>query len=163
MSSKLDFSSFTEADVLDLALLVEEESRLRYMDLAELLEEVFHNREAAAFFRAMVDFEEEHARALVRRRLAYPEAPTRVDASMLEEVDAAQVGGEARTLTAPGCLEAALAAERRAETFFRRAATACRAPEVQRLFLTLADEEVDHQRRLRDKAGELPGAGPSPY
>ena len=63
----LDPAQFSLRDALDVAILIEEEARDRYDELAEQLA-VHHTPEAAAFFRRMARIEERHRNQLLERR-----------------------------------------------------------------------------------------------
>ena len=157
MPVRLDFRALSPADALDLAVLMEEEARQRYIEFAEVLEEVHHNRDAAAFCRIMVTNEERHGSELLQRRQQlYPSAPARVTASMLFEVEAPEYERTAAFMTPRTCMEMALAAEIKAERFFRDALATISNAEVKGLLVELADEEVEHQRMVRDQLARLP-------
>ena len=84
----LDPARFSLCDALDIAVLVEEEARDRYEELAEQLE-VHHTPEAAAFFRRMARIEEKHRNQLLERRQArFAGEPSRVRREMLFDVEA---------------------------------------------------------------------------
>src|SRR5206468_1401602 len=55
----IDFAALSLKDALDLAVLIEEEAKERYEDLAEQME-LHHTPEAARFFRFMASNEEKH-------------------------------------------------------------------------------------------------------
>ncbi len=161
MPASIDFAKLTPADALDLAVLMEEEARQRYMDFAELLEGVHHNRDAAAFCRVMVGNEERHGKELWRQRHElYPDAPTRVTAAMLYDVEAPEQESPSAFMTARAAMLMALAAERKAEAFFRGAIAGTLDAEVATLFAELAEEEVDHQRMVREQLAKLPAEEP---
>ncbi len=161
MPAKTDFQRLEPADALDLGVLMEEEARQRYLDFAELLEEVHHNLAAAKFCRLMVGNEERHGKELWRRRQQlYPDAPTRVTAAELYDVEAPDPGGVTAFMSPHECLEMALDAEKKAEAFFREALAGPLHAEVAALFAELADEEVDHQRMVREQLARLPEEPP---
>lgn len=157
MSVRLDFGTLSPADALDLAVLMEEETRLRYIEFAEMLEEVHHNRDAARFCRVMVENEERHGFELLQRReRLYPDAPSRVTANMLFEVQAPEYERPVAFMMPRTCMEMALAAETKAERFFRGALSFISNLEVRARFVELADEEVEHHRMVRDQLAALP-------
>jgi len=160
MPVRLDFRALSPADALDLAVLMEEEARQRYIEFAEVLEEVHHNRDAAAFCRTMVENEERHGSELLKRRQQlYPSAPARVTASMLFDVEAPEYDRAAAFMTPRGCMEMALAAETKAERFFRDALATTSNADVKALLVELADEEVEHQHMVRAQIERLPAEG----
>jgi len=157
MPVRLDFRALSPADALDLAVLMEEEARQRYLEFAEVLEEVHHNRGASAFCRLMVGNEERHgAELLKRRQRLFPDVPARVTANMLFDVEAPEYDRAAAFMTPRACLEMALAAEIKAERFFRDTLATTTDTELQGLLGELADEEVEHQRMVREQLARLP-------
>src|SRR5512141_3300664 len=84
----LDLTGLDLRDALDLAVLVEEEAKERYEELAAQMENQ-HTFEAAAFFHAMVKNESKHGEDLAaRRKTLFGDAPRRVDRSLLWDVEA---------------------------------------------------------------------------
>lgn len=155
MSVDLDFSSLSVRDALDLAILMEEEAKERYQDLAAHLE-FHHTGEAAQFFRMMVGQEAEHGAELSEKRAQlFGDEPREVDRSMLWDVEAPGFE-EARTFMSPhDALEVALAAEKKAFRFFDRALPEVTDPEVRKLFAELRQEEVEHQKMVRAEMAKL--------
>lgn len=79
----LDFAKLSLRDALDLAVLVEEEARDRYRELAEQLT-LHHTPEAAAFFGRMARIEERHRQQLLsRRHLEFDDEPTVISRCMI--------------------------------------------------------------------------------
>jgi rubrerythrin len=161
MSQTLDFATLTLQDALDLAILVEEEAQERYLEFVDQME-VHHTPEAARFFRTMAGAEEKHGEALkARRQTLFADAPTRVRRSMLWDVEAPDYDAPRAFMSARQAMEVALAAETKAHAFFEKALPHLRDPEVRRLFEELRDEEVVHQRLVREAMQKLP-SGPEP-
>lgn len=157
MTLDLDFSSLEPADALDLAVLMEEEARQRYIEFGELMEEVHRNHAAARFFRSMAENEEKHGKELWRRRQdVYPKAPTRVDGGMLFDIEAPEYAAPGAFMSVRQCMVTALSAEEKAENFFRRALGFVRHPQVRALFEELAEEEVEHQKMVAEQLARLP-------
>ena len=158
MKKTVDFSSLTGADVLDLGILAEEEARQRYQDFAATMANKHGNAEAASFFAAMERHEGEHRDSLEeQRRLTYPDAPTRVDASFLFDVEAPDYGVTGAALSYEECLRLCLAAEERAERYYRDALPHAADPVVHDLLVQLADQEVRHQEQIRAELEALTG------
>ena len=156
MPEHLDFSTLTSADALDLAVLIEEEARQRYFEFVDLMDEVHQEPGIARFFALMADSEERHGQELWgRRERSYPDAPHRVNASMLFDLDADGYDAPTAAMTTEDCLRAALEAERQLESFFRDALRAAADPEIRLLFSELAEEELEHQRMLGERLAEL--------
>lgn len=159
MTVNLNFGSLEPADALDLAVLMEDEARQRYIEFAELMDEVHRNHTAARFFRSMAENEEKHGKELWRRRQdVYPDAPTRVNSGMLFDVEAPDYAAPGAFMNVRQCMLTALAAEEKAENFFRRALGFAKHPKVRALFEELAEEEVEHQKLVAEQLARLPGA-----
>lgn len=157
MAVDLDFSSLEPADALDLAVLMEEEARQRYLEFAELMDEVHRNHAAARFFRFMAENEEKHGQELWRRRQdVYPDAPARVNGGMLFDVEAPEYAAPGAFMSVRQCMVTALAAEEKAENFFRRALGIVKHAEVRALFEELAEEEVEHQKMVAEQLAGIP-------
>ena len=86
MSVDIDFANLALKDALDLAILVEEEARDRYQELADNLEH--HNTgDAAKFFRFMVGCEAKHGEELLqKRRELFGTESTAVDRSSIRRM-----------------------------------------------------------------------------
>ena len=155
MSADLDFSNLNVRDALDLAILMEEEAKERYQDLAENLE-FHHTQEAAKFFRMMVGREAEHGAELSEKRVKlFGDEPSEVDRAMLWDVEAPGFEEARMFMSVYDALEVALAAEKKAFTFFDRALPAVTDPEVRELFAELRQEEVEHQKMVRAEMAKL--------
>ena len=88
MTVQLDFSKLDLQDALDLAVLIEQEAEERYRWFADMLGERYPG-DAADFFSMMARNEKRHGDELAKRRLAlFGEAPSRVTADMIEDVEA---------------------------------------------------------------------------
>src|SRR5512141_282763 len=117
----LDLTGLDLRDALDLAVLVEEEAKERYEELAAQMENQ-HTFEAAASFHAMVKNESKHGEDLaIRRRDLFGEAPRRVDRSLLWDVEAPAYESVRAFMTLREALTVALDAEVKAYEFFRAA------------------------------------------
>jgi rubrerythrin len=159
----IDFARLTLRDALDLAVLIEEEARDRYDELADQME-LHHTPEAAQFFRFMCDNEEKHrAKLAARREKELGTIPRQVTRAMIFDVEAPEYDVARSSMTVRAALAAALRSEEKAHAFFVAALPAIRDAPVRALFEELREEEVEHQRLVRselDKAppdSELPG------
>ena len=151
-----DLSQIHLQDALDLALLVEEEARDRYVELADSLE-LHHTPEAAAFFRKMARIEEGHRESLERRReTTFPGAVRVVTREMLWDVEAPDYDVARVDMLHEDALRAAMASEVKAHDFFAEAVDQVTDPEVRALFLELKLEEEDHQRWVQQELDRLP-------
>ncbi|MFO1012104.1 MAG: ferritin family protein [Planctomycetota bacterium] len=162
----LDPARFSLCDALDIAVLVEEEARDRYEELAEQLE-VHHTPEAAAFFRRMARIEEKHRNQLLERRQArFAGEPSRVRREMLFDVEAPEYDEARAFMSVREALEVALRSEVKAHLWFTTALRSVQDPEVRTLFTELAADELEHERYVRDElarhAGE-PAGDPGAY
>lgn len=152
----VDFTTLTPKDVLDLAILIEEEARERYEEFTDQME-THRTPEAATFFRTMAANETKHGAALAARRAErFADAPRRVSREMLWDVEAPDYD-EARAFMSPRqAMEAALRAEEKAHAFFVAALPTIRDPEIRALLEELRDEEVVHQELVRGALATLP-------
>ncbi|MFO0598661.1 MAG: ferritin family protein [Myxococcaceae bacterium] len=159
----IDFSKLTLMDALDLAVLIEEEARDRYEELAVQMEE-FHTPEAGHFFRKMIKVEEMHRAALDNRRKSlFADAPRRVSRTMIFDVEAPEYDQVRASMTPFQALQAALVSETKAHDFFVGAIAQINDPAVKLLFEELRDEEVEHQgwvkreMALKPEVKDVPG------
>jgi erythrin-vacuolar iron transport family protein len=159
----LDLTSLDLRDALDLAILIEEEARDRYEELAAQMENQ-HTSEAAAFFHQMVKYEARHGEELdIRRRDLFGHAPRRVDRSLLWDVEAPGYETVRAFMTLREALTVALEAEVKAFNFFSEALALPIAEPVKVLFEELKQEEVLHQELVSRELSKLPpDSDPSP-
>lgn len=155
-TDKIDFTTLCLRDALDLAVLIEEEAKERYEELAAQME-VHHTPDAAAFFRGMVGNEAKHGEQLAARRSAlFKDAPRTVTRAMLWDVEAPEYDEVRASMTRRQALEVALRGEQKAHAYFVAALPRASDPDVKRLFEELRDEEVEHQRLLEAELAQLP-------
>lgn len=152
----IDFSALNLQDALDLAILVEKEAAERYGDLAAQMEA--HDTPAAAeFFRFMIKNELKHGEELAARRATlFGSAPSRVDESMLWEVEAPSYDKVSAFMTARQALYVALEAEEKAYGFFVDALAHVTDPGARRMMEELRDEEVVHKNLVQKQLDLLP-------
>jgi rubrerythrin len=152
----LDLATLDLRDALDLAVLIEEEARDRYEELAAQMENQ-HTAEAASFFHLMVGYESKHGEELAaRRKELFGDAPRRVDRSLLWDVEAPGYETVRAFMTLREALNVALAAEAKAYKFFDDALNLPIAGPVKKLFEELRDEEVVHQDLVGKELAKLP-------
>lgn len=152
----LDFATLDLRDALDLAILVEEEAKERYGELAAQMENQ-HTFEAAAFFQLMVKNETKHGDELAARRLAlFGDAERRVDRSLLWDVEAPGYETVRAFMTLREALSVALEAEVKAYDFFCEALKIPVAEPVRELLEELKQEEVLHQDLVKKQLSRLP-------
>ena len=162
----LDLTGLDLRDALDLAILVEEEARERYEELAAQMENQ-HTADAAAFFHLMVKNEARHGRDLAARRNdLFGGAPRRVDRSLLWDIEAPAYETVRAFMTLREALAVALEAETKARDFFSASLELPVAEPVRKLFEELRQEEVLHQRLVNEQLSRLPpdsGVAPDDY
>jgi rubrerythrin len=152
----IDFASLTLMDALDLAILIEEEAKERYEDLAAQMEQ-HRTPEAARFFRYMAANEAKHGLELATRRAErFGAAPRKVTTAMIFDVEAPDYDTARAFMTPRQAMKVALASEVKAHGFFEAALPALRDAEVRALFDELKQEEVEHQALVRAELGKLP-------
>lgn len=156
MSQNVDFARLDLKDALDLAILIEEEARERYVEFAEQME-VHHTADAAKFYRLMAQYEAKHgAEIAARRKSLYGDVPSRMSRSMLWDVEAPDYD-KARAFMSPRrALEVALDSEVKAHAYFTAALPYVTNPEVKALFFELQADEVQHKALVQDEIDKLP-------
>ncbi len=152
----IDFATLSLQNALDLAVLIEEEARERYEELADQME-IHHTPEAAHFFRVMADNEEKHRSALAaRRRERFGDAPSTVTRAMLFDVEAPDYDEARAFMTVRAALQTALRSEAKAHAFFAAALPRLQDAEVRTLFDELRNEEIAHQDMVRRQLAAAP-------
>jgi erythrin-vacuolar iron transport family protein len=151
----IHFSTLSLRDALDLAILIEAEARERYEELAHQMD-LHHTPEAATFFRLMAANETQHGAQLAQRRTKlFGDAPCTVTRAMLWDVEAPDYDAARAFMTVRQAMQAALQSEEKAHAFFVAALPQIDDSDVQALFAELREEEVLHQRLVRDKLAQL--------
>lgn len=152
----IDFAKLSLMDALDLAILVEDEARERYEDLAAQME-LHRTPEAAKFFRYMVENEAKHGRELLARRIQrFGDTPQAVSRAMIFDIEAPDYDAARAFMSPRNAMKAALASEVKAYEFFVAALPSLTDPEVRALFKELGDEEIDHQNLVNIELAKLP-------
>jgi rubrerythrin len=154
MPAKVDFSTLTLMDTLDLATLIEVEAFKRY-DM--FVEQIGSSTDAGAFFQSMVINEKKHADELAERRAAlFGHTPPRIKLTDVFDVEAPDVGSTRRNMSEFKACQVALYAERKAFEFYDRSLRRVTQPEVKALFEELRDEEAEHVRMVEEIIAKLP-------
>ncbi len=152
----INFANLSLMDALDLAILVEDEAQERYAEFAEQMDQ-HRTPQAAQFFRYMVENEAKHGRELLARRIQrFGDAPRSVTRAMIFDIEAPDYDAARAFMSPRKAMEAALASEVKAHTFFVSALPALKDAEVRALFEELRDEEVDHQELVKVELAKLP-------
>ncbi len=152
----IDYRTISLRDALDLAVLVEEEAKERYLELADQME-LHHTPDAEGFFRFMADNEDKHrVELLERRHKLFNHQPSGVTREMLFDVEAPDYSEARVFMTAREALETALRSETKAWTFFDKVLPQLVDIGVRGLFEELRAEEVHHQELVRRELAKLP-------
>lgn len=155
MSTRLDLTTLSLMDALDLAALIEVEAHERYLMFAAQLGT--GGNDPGSFFAAMAENEAKHGQQLfARRKTLFGETPARVKLDDLFDVEAPEMGAPHRTMSIVQAFEVALAAEKKAHDFYDWALPSITDPEVRTLFAELRDEETEHVTMLQDAMAKLP-------
>lgn len=156
MTVQVDFTKLDLQDALDLAVLIEREAEERYRWFVDLLGERYPG-DAADFFSMMARNEQRHGEELAgRRRALFGDAPSRVTAEMIEDVEAPGSGTPRPFMSPRHALEVAMASEIKAWEFFDRALPSIQDADVRHLFEDLRDEEAIHQGLLEKQKAKYP-------
>ena len=153
---EIDFATLSLQDALDLAILMEDEARERYEEFTRVVGGRYAG-DAADAFRLMARHEARHGAELAeRRRALFAEAPRRIPADMLEDLEAPDRGQPRVFMSARQAMEVALACEEKAYDFFESALPHLEDPTVRELFQELQGEELQHQSYVRARLARLP-------
>lgn len=156
MPARVDFSTLTLMDTLDLAKMIEVEAVERYRLFAEQLGT---STEAGAVFESMAVNETKHGDELAERRQAlFGDQPPRVTVDDVFDVEAPDVGAPHRNMSIFKAYEVALAAEKKAHAFYDRALRTVTQPEVRAMFEELREEEAEHVRMIEEIIAKLPAS-----
>jgi rubrerythrin len=156
MTKTLNLTTLDLRDALDLAILIEEEAKERYEELATQMEE-HRTAEAAGFFRLMAKNEARHGDELTERRTTlFGNQARRVDRSLLWDVEAPGYETVHAFMTLREALNVALKAEVKAWEYFCEALELPVAGPVMKLFEELKNEEILHQEMVKRELLKLP-------
>jgi len=156
MSTRLDFSSLTLMDALDLASLIELEARQRYTEFADSLGTRGVD-DAGAVFRSMAVNENKHCEEIAERRLAlFGDQPAKVTLNDIFDVEAPDLGDVRWNMSTLKAYQLALFSEQKAFAFYDEALEYVTQPEVKALFEELREEEAEHVRMLVRIIANLP-------
>lgn len=153
MSAKIDFSTLTLMDTLDLATVIETEAHDRYSLFATQL----GSTEAGLVFQAMAENEKKHGDALAaRRRSLFGDRPARYRREDIFDVEAPDVGSSRWNLSEYNAYQVALHSEKKAWEFYDDALRIVQQPAVRTLFEELRGEEAEHVRMVGEIIAKLP-------
>jgi rubrerythrin len=161
MSAK-NYNELTPQEILMLAIDVEESNGTRLRTFAELFAD--YAPDSAALFAEIADEEDQHARQLetaFERRFGELQR-TVTEQDVQEVVEAYDLDdGEHLVfddLNLRRALKIVLAAERRAEDFYRRAVEGATDPELRELYRQLAEFEDGHVQWIEARLASLGGS-----
>ncbi len=155
----IDFEKLTLRDAMDLAVLIEEEAKERYAELADQMK-LHHNPEAEQFFRTMERIETGHEGKLAERRKAlFGAAPRAVRLEMLFDVEAPEYDEARATMTVRQAFEMALRAEQKSGEFYAGVAAVTKDAEARALFEELREHEKQHYAFVHEAIAKLPPEG----
>jgi rubrerythrin len=158
MPAKIDFSTLTLMDTLDLAHLIEVEAFERYTLFAAQIGSGFSN-DAGAVFQSMADNEKKHGDELAeRRKKLFGNEPVRVRRDDIFDVEAPDVGAPHRYMSEFKAYQVALQSEKKAFAFYDRALRSVKQPDVKALFEELREEEAEHVRMVEEIIAKLPAS-----
>ena len=153
MPTRLDLTTLSLQDALDLASLIEEEAFKRYTLFANQL----GRGGAGSFFASMAENEKKHGEQLSNRRKAmFGDDPARVSLADLFDVEAPEVGAPRRSMSLLQAYELAKSSEQKAYDFYDEALPSITDPDVRTLFVELRDEETEHVRMIEEAIAKLP-------
>ena len=156
MSTRLDLSTLSLMDALDLAKLIEMEACHRYQMFARQIGTV-GGYDAGGFFASMAENEAKHGQEIEeRRKKLFGDKPARVTLDDLYDVEAPEMGEVRRDMSVLDAFNVGLAAEQKAYDFYNDALPGITDPEVIELFTELRDEEVEHVEMLKAGMAKLP-------
>ena len=156
MRPQLDFAHLDLRDALDLAILIEEEARERYLEFRRLVGGRYPG-DASDVFTIMADAEARHRAELeTRRNQLFDGASRRVDRSWFEDVEAPDRGTPRVFMGPRQALQVALVSEEKARDFFAAALPHLKDPQVKELFQQLEAEERKHQRYIESAMTSFP-------
>ena len=156
MSIKLDLSTLSLMDALDLATLIEVEAYKRYTQFADQLGSSAEG-DAASVFASMAVNENKHGEQIAERRIAlFGDERPKVRITDIFDVEAPDVGAPTRNMSPLKAYRVALSSEQKAFAFYDQALRHVTQPEIKALFEELRDEEAEHVQMIEAIIAQLP-------
>ncbi len=153
MNLKLKLSELTLKDALDLAILVEEEAKERYLEFERQIGTA-NEHDAGSFFLKMADNEMKHAEELrLKREKLFGKTETRINLEtlyMFQEIEAPEFDKAQSFMSVKDALTVARDCEVKAFEFFNKAEKLVSDKEVKDLFTHLKEEEVMHKKMVEE-------------
>jgi rubrerythrin len=147
----------TLAELMAIALAIENEAVERYGELADVME-AHNNVEVAKLFRRMQQIERKHAEQ-IREEMARQRVPMPVPTATMKDADGPETAGydDVHYLMQPyHALTIALAGEERAARFFTELARTATVAAVRDAAQHLASEEREHVELVRQWLSKVP-------
>lgn len=146
---RVDLAAIDLRDAVDLAILIEEEARRRYLELATRVGGGRYEGDAAEVFAAMASLEERQERKLLERRAdVFGDAASRIDPAALCDVEAPDPSSIRPFMGPRAALQVAFEAEARGAEFYGEAAQVARDPAARVFLEEQHGEDADHCRAL---------------
>jgi len=156
MAQTIDFAKLTLKDALDLAILIEEEAKVRYEEFARLVGGRYKG-DADEIFKNMAGYEAKHRDDLkARRQKLFGNAPVTVSAEAIDDVEAPDRGPPRVFMSPRQAMEVALVSEEKAWSYFDDALRHVKDADVRKLFDELRAEEKQHQEYIKKAMATLP-------
>jgi rubrerythrin len=154
--TQIDFKTLDLRDALDLAILIEEEAKDRYVEFTRTVGGRYAG-DATEVFRRMAVNEEKHGTQLAEiRRSLFGNQPRRVTRDLIDEVEAPERNKVRYSLSAHRAIRIAIESEQKAYDFFAQACRDATDPKVRRLFVDLREEEREHREMLERRLPDFP-------
>jgi rubrerythrin len=155
-SVRFDPARLSLQDALDVAILMEDEACTRYQEFTKQAGGRYPG-DASDMFKTMSQAEAKHRSQLQeRRRALFGDAPSKITADMLEDVEAPDRGQTRTFMSARQAMEVALRSEEKAQDFFAAALKVATDPAVKKLFQELHAEEQQHAVYVKQIMDKLP-------
>ena len=156
MTISIQFKTLSLQDALDLAILIEEEACERYQEFSKNVGSRYEG-DAGDFFKKMAENENKHKMQLSEKRKSlFGNAPSRVDASLIWDVEAPAQGKPRTYMSTRQALAVAMESEVKAYAFFDEALKQITQKETRDLFIHLRNEEAEHKNALEKQLALLP-------
>lgn len=163
MSYKFDLSKMGMMDALDLAIIIEDDAKERYLEFYRQLGSNGLD-DAGTFFLQMSKNEQKHTDDLMAMRKKYfKDAKAVVNRSTLyefQEIEAPEFDRAFGFMSISNALKVAYDSEVKAHQFYHKASQLVLNDEVKKFFSELALEEIEHQKMVRAIMEKTKDEGP---
>lgn len=157
-----DLSKIGYVELLDLAILAEEEAAERYGEFADQMEQ-HHNVQAARLFREIRTRELEHLQRLREERKNRSDQPSTIEPlHFFDSVEAPPYEATHYKMTPRHIFQVALEAERRAASFYKQLTQILKNPGAKNLARGCWEEELKHVEQVEEGMQHLP-PGPNDW